>query len=398
MRAGIASHYPNFWNIPESLAEWSCLVRGVIRQLRGNGTSFQVGCRPWFGTEDAMDDHMPWGRGMVTPRPGGESPSSSNGPEGHEPLPPRSLPFYHQPVLLSEVLEYLQPGPGKLMFDGTLGGGGHTAAMLEQGARVVSMDKDDQALQYAAERLKPFGERFCALRGDFRRFPEILAETGVQGFDGMLVDIGVSSHQLDDAERGFSFMRDGPLDLRMDRSSGQSAADWLQTVSAEEMERAFRDYGEEPRARRIAQAIVNARKHKPLQRTLQLAELIATVNPKHGPRNPATLVFQALRIVVNDELGALHDFLAAAPRWLKPNGRLAVISFHSLEDRIVKQTFQHLSKPFLDRPEWPEPRPNPECVLRLLTKKPVEGSPAEVLANPRARSARLRVAERLPTP
>lgn len=317
-----------------------------------------------------------------------------------EPPPPeaavRNLPFYHAPVLLAEVVAMLEPAPGKLFFDGTLGGGGHTEALLQHGSRVVAMDQDLNALKHASERLKPFAAQFCALRGNFRNFPQIVEETGVSGFDGMLVDIGVSSHQLDDAARGFSFMRDGPLDLRMDTESSRTAADIVNTEDEAELVRIFFEYGEENNARRIARAILKARTSGPIRTTLQLADIVASASPKRGKRHPATLVFQALRIAVNDELAALHDFLAAAPRWLKPGGRLAVISFHSLEDRIVKQTLQHLSAPFIDRPEWPEARKNPDCVLKLITRKPIQATPQEIELNPRARSAVLRVAERLP--
>ena len=356
----------------------------------------QVGSWPWFGTADAMDDLMPWGRGTLVTRPG-----TGGGGDSFEPKPSehfsRNMPFYHAPVLLAEVIELLQPAPGKLMFDGTLGGGGHSEALLQHGARVVAMDQDVNALKHSTERLRPYAAQFCALRGNFRHFPQIVEETGVSGFDGMLVDIGVSSHQLDDAARGFSFMRDGPLDLRMDTDSPRTAADLVNAADEAELMRIFFDYGEEPNARRIARAIIKARTAHRIQTTLQFADIVAAASPKRGKRHPATLVFQALRIAVNDELAALHDFLAAAPRWLKPGGRLAVISFHSLEDRIVKQTLQHLSAPFVDRPEWPEARKNPDCLLKLITRKPVQASAQEIERNPRARSAVLRVAERLPT-
>lgn len=342
-----------------------------------------------------MDDLMPWGRGTLVTRP-----ATGGGGDMPELEPPehsgRNLPFYHLPVLLSEVIELLQPAPGKLFFDGTLGGGGHSEALLQHGARVVAMDQDPNALSHATERLKPYAAQFCALRGNFRHFPQIVEEVGVSGFDGMLVDIGVSSHQLDEASRGFSFMREGPLDLRMDTDGPRTAADLVNTADVHELTRIFREYGEEQNAWRIANAIVKARVARRIETTLQLADLVASVSPKRGKRNPATQVFQALRIAVNDELAALHDFLAAAPRWLKPGGRLAVISFHSLEDRIVKQTLAHLATPFLDRPEWPEPRKNPDCVLKLITRKPVQASEQETELNPRARSAVLRVAERLP--
>lgn len=258
------------------------------------------------------------------------------------------------------------------------------------------MDQDPAALCHATERLKSYATSFCALRGNFRHFPQIVEETGVSGFDGMLVDIGVSSHQLDDASRGFSFSKDAPLDMRMDTDSPRTAADLVNTADEAELVRILFEYGEEPNARRIARAILQARTARRITTTLQLADIIAMASPKRGRRHPATLSFQALRIAVNDELAALHDFLAAAPRWLKPGGRLAVISFHSLEDRIVKQTLQHLSAPTLDRPEWPEPRKNPDHQMKLITRKPIQATAQEIDANPRARSAVLRVAERLP--
>lgn len=354
---------------------------------------FQVGVWPWFGTSDAMDDLMPWGRGSLTSRP---SPPSSGVEPPDDPVSPRDLPFYHLPVLMQEVLDMLQPAPGKLIFDGTLGGGGHSEALLQKGARVVAMDQDDEALGYASERLKPYADRFCALKGNFRDFSSVLAEAGVTGLDGMLIDIGVSSHHLDAAERGFSFAKDGPLDMRMNTSASLTAADIVNTYSQEDIERILRDNAEEPQARRIARAIVHDREKQPFTTTLQLAEMIARVCPKHSKKHPATLTFQALRCEVNQEYNALRDFLVAAPKWLKPGGRLVVISFHSIEDRIVKQAFQHQSAPFIDRPEWPEAKRNPDCTLRLLTKKPVEAGEIELALNPRARSARLRAAERLP--
>ncbi len=355
--------------------------------------AFQVGVWPWFGASDAMDDLMPWGRGSLTKRPSKNESTGMEPPE--EPPQTRSLPFYHLPVLMQEVLDMLQPAPGKLIFDGTLGGGGHTEAILHAGARVVAMDQDDDALRYAGERMKPYADRFCALKGNFRDFPAVLGEAGVTGLDGMLIDIGVSSHHLDDAERGFSFAKDGPLDMRMNTSAPLTAADVVNTYPQEELERIFFEYGEEPQARRIARAIVNDRIQLQFTRTLQLAEMISRVCPKYSKKHPATLVFQALRCEVNQEYQALREFLAAAPRWLKPGGRLVVISFHSIEDRIVKQVFQHQSAPFVDRPEWPEAKRNPDCTLRVLTKKPLEATENELALNPRARSARLRAAERL---
>lgn len=298
--------------------------------------------------------------------------------------------------MVREVLDALQPAPGKLIFDGTLGGGGHAEALLDKGVQLVAMDRDENALRHATERLQKYESRFCALHGNFRHFPEILAETGVSGFDGMLVDLGVSSHQLDEPTRGFSFMNEGPLDLRMDQQSKRTAADLVNTESVEEIERVLREFGEEPQCRRIARAIVRARQKKPITTTAELAKIVESAVGRKGKRHPATLTFQALRIAINDELAALHQFLELAPRWLKPGGRLVVISFHSLEDRIVKQTFNHLTAPFQDRPEWPEPRPNQDFCMTLVNRKPLEPSEEEIKRNPRARSARIRVAQRLP--
>jgi 16S rRNA (cytosine1402-N4)-methyltransferase len=385
-----------FYTSAHSLSQAPCfpdLGSAFVGSWKAVLEAFQVGVWPWFGASDAMDDLMPWGRGSLTERPSKNDSTGMEPPE--EPTQTRNLPFYHLPVLMHEVLEMLQPAAGKLIFDGTLGGGGHTEAILQSGARVVAMDQDDDALRYAGERMKPYADRFCALKGNFRDFPSVLAEAGVTGLDGMLIDIGVSSHHLDDAERGFSFAKDGPLDMRMNTGAPLTAADVVNTYPQEELERIFFEYGEEPQARRIARAIVNDRVQLPFTRTLQLAEMISRVCPKYSKKHPATLVFQALRCEVNQEYQALREFLAAAPQWLKPGGRLVVISFHSIEDRIVKQAFQHQSAPFIDRPEWPEAKRNPDCTLRVLTRKPLEATENELALNPRARSARLRAAERL---
>lgn len=269
--------------------------------------TFQTGIWPWFGATDATEDLMPQGRGTVASRPTDEPSSGTPSPLGPDSANSRELPFYHLPVLLHEVVQYLQPAPGKLIFDGTLGGGGHSEALLQHGARVVAMDQDEEALRYASERLKPYADRFCALRGNFRDFPQVLGEAGVSGLDGMLIDIGVSSRHLDSAERGFSFNKDGPLDMRMDTNAPVTAADIVNTAPVEEIERILREYGEEPQARRMSQAIVRARAKQAITTTLQLANVIAEACPKHSKRHPATLAFQGLRLAVNDELGALED-------------------------------------------------------------------------------------------
>lgn len=351
----------------------------------------QMGTWPWFGNagpNPSSSDDRPCGLGGY----GGRQPEPFVDPGASS---AESVPFYHHPVLLHEIMDYLQPAPGRRFLDCTLGGGGHSEALLERGAHVVALDQDPVAIAHATSRLRGFAQQFCALRGNFRDFPEMLGEIGLGKFDGILADLGISSRQLDDPGKGFSFQHDGPLDLRMNPDALVSAADLVNDMPVEELQRILIEYGEEPNARRIARAIVQRRAGKAITTTLQLAEIIASVCPRKGHKHPATLTFQALRIAVNDELGALVDFLEAAPQWLKPGGKLAIMSFHSLEDRLVKRAFQRYSAPEIDRPEWPAPKPNPDFCLKVLTRKPVEPSEAEIKHNPRSRSARLRVAERL---
>lgn len=339
---------------------------------------------PWAGVAGRSDARMGFCR-------------AGGGMSEKEPLPdPAQEPSgYHEPVLPDEVMHFMQPGPGKLLLDATLGGGGHTERLLQAGARVIGLDQDTEALAHASQRLRGYGSAFISMQANFRHFADILTEAGVTGLDGILADIGVSSHQLDDAARGFSFMQDGPLDMRMNQSSGRTAADLVNSEPAEELARIFFELGDEKASRRIARAIVERRDTKKFSTTLELADCVASVLPRHGKKHPATRVFQALRIAVNDELGALEALLREAPKWLKPNGRLVLISFHSTEDRMVKQTFANWSAEWLDRPEWPEPKKNPAYCMRLLTRKPVEASGAELERNPRARSARLRAVEKL---
>ena len=306
--------------------------------------------------------------------------------------------FRHEPVLTEEILRVLQPRAGKLFLDGTLGGGGHSAALLTAGARVVGLDRDTAALAHARERLAVFGGQFRAVHGNFAEAsanPEVLSAAP---FDGALLDLGVSSHQLDTAARGFSFRHDGPLDMRMDSSSGETAADLVNTASEEELARIFREFGEEPLSKRAARAIVGERDRVAFARTSQLAALLERVLPRRGRIHPATRVFQALRIAVNDELGALRRALETIPLLLRSGARFAVITFHSLEDRIVKSFFRSGSEEWLDRPEWPAPRRNPGRRFLDLTRKPLEASPDEVKRNPRARSARLRAVEIISLP
>ncbi|MEZ0389712.1 MAG: 16S rRNA (cytosine(1402)-N(4))-methyltransferase RsmH [Verrucomicrobium sp.] len=305
---------------------------------------------------------------------------------------------YHLPVLPAEVVAALAPAPGKIILDGTLGGGGHTLLLLQAGAQVIGLDQDLDALKHANERLKPYAltGQFRSFQSNFRDFPRIMEEAGIASLDGLLVDLGVSSYQLNEASRGFSFMHDGPLDMRMNACEGPTAADLVNEGEVSELERILWEYGEERQSRRIVRALVERRQVRPFTTTSDLASAIEAVVPRRGKTHPATLTFQGLRIAVNDELAALADFLHAAPAALNTGGRLGVISFHSLEDRMVKQALQKLSTEWLDRPEWPEPRRNPEHCLKLLHRKPLEATGEELKRNPRARSAKLRSAEKLP--
>jgi 16S rRNA (cytosine1402-N4)-methyltransferase len=302
---------------------------------------------------------------------------------------------YHRPVLAAEVMELLAPRPSSLVVDATCGGGGHTEAILKSGADVLALDQDPEAIQHATDRLASFGGRVTLRQANFRHADKIFDELGITTIGGALLDLGVSSRQLENAERGFSVMRNGPIDMRMDPRNVLTAADIVNNYSEEQLTRLFRDLGEEPAARRIASFIVKARKSAPFRETLPLARAIEKVVERHGRRHPATQVFQALRMEVNDELGALTAGLRLLTSRLETGARIAVITFHSLEDRIVKNFFRDRSREWLDRPEWPAPRRNPEYDLKLITPKPVEPAEDEQRANPRSRSAKLRVAEKI---
>jgi len=302
---------------------------------------------------------------------------------------------YHRPVLAAEVLELLAPHPGSLVVDGTVGGGGHAEAILKTGADVLALDQDPDAIAEAQEQLAPYGGRVTLRQTNFRNADKILDELGVQKIGGALLDLGVSSRQLENAWRGSSMMRNGPLDMRMDPRSTITAAHIVNNYSEEDLTRIFRDLGEEPAARRIASLVVKMRKDSPFTETLQLARAIEKVVGRHGRRHPATQAFQALRMEVNDELGALEQGLRVLTARLESGARIAVIAFHSLEDRIVKNFIRDHSREWLDRPEWPEPQRNPEHDLRAITSKPVEPGENERRNNPRSRSAKLRVAEKI---
>jgi len=302
---------------------------------------------------------------------------------------------YHRPVLASEVIELLAPRPHSLVIDGTCGGGGHTEAILRVGADVLALDRDPEAIQYATDRLASFSGRVTLRQANFRHADKVLDELGLTTIGGALLDLGVSWRQLENAKRGFSLVRNGPLDMRMDPRTPTTAADVVNTYSEEQLTQLFRDLGEEPAARRIASLIVKARKSAPFRETLSLAHAIEKVVERHGRRHPATQVFQALRMEVNDELGALEEGIRVLSARLEPGARIAVITFHSLEDRIVKNFFRARSREWLDRPEWPAPQRNPDFDLKVITPKPVEPNHEEQRANPRSRSAKLRVAEKI---
>jgi 16S rRNA (cytosine1402-N4)-methyltransferase len=295
-------------------------------------------------------------------------------------------------VLLAETLEWLAPERGGLFVDATLGAGGHAQALLERSPslQLVGIDQDRDALALARERLRRFGARVRFLERNFQEIGEILDE--LSPADGILADLGVSSMQLDEASRGFSFRRDGPLDMRMNQN-GPSAADIVSTASPEKLTRILRDYGEERMAAKIVRGIVAERSRGPITSTRQLARIVADAKGTREKIDPATRVFQALRIEVNQELVALARFLAAAAQHLNARGRLAVISYHSLEDRLVKSAFRRDSGVCFC------PRSLPHCVcgarriLTVLTRRPIVPTEAERRANPRSRSARLRVAE-----
>lgn len=302
---------------------------------------------------------------------------------------------YHTPIMAEEIVALLRPAPGMIFLDGTAGGGGHTEQFLRHGADVIALDQDTDALAHCAARLSSYSNRLRLVESNFSNADTALDGLGVQTVAGALLDIGVSSYQLDTAARGFALMKDGPLDMRMSRTGPTTAADLVNTASVGELARIFREYGEEPRAMHIAARLVAIRTQRPLETTFDLAAAVTTIIPRTGPRHPATRVFQALRIAVNDELGALERGLVSVSSRLAHGARFAVISFHSLEDRIVKNFFRDRSTEWIDRPEWPEPRRNPERIFRLLTPRPMDASGEEISANPRARSAKLRVVERL---
>lgn len=312
------------------------------------------------------------------------------------------MEFHHVPVLLEPTMDSLALKSDGVYVDGTLGGGGHSENILIRTApdgKLIGIDQDDEALAAAGERLAGFGQRFIKVKSNFCEMKQVLADLEIPQVDGILLDIGVSSHQLDDGGRGFSYMVDAPLDMRMDQNSGgKTAADLLATLSEEEIANIIYQYGEERYSRRIARQIVNARKTEPVETTFQLVNLIRKAMPptkNKEKQHPAKRTFQALRIAVNDELGVLQAALDDALDLLKPGGRLSVITFHSLEDRIVKEQFKAWAKGCTCPPDFPICVCGKVPTVKIITRKPFTADENELNENPRARSAKLRCVEKL---
>ncbi len=309
--------------------------------------------------------------------------------------------FAHTPIMVDEVLALLRPERGGTFVDGTLGGGGHAEAVLQrlpQGSRLFGIDRDKDAIEAAQSRLKPFSDRFLAIRGNFFDIKTLLKTAGVTHIDGILLDLGVSSYQLDKPERGFSYQHEAPLDMRMDDTSPLTAYEVVNAYPLERLQRVIWEYGEERFAARIAARIVRERERAPIETTTQLAETIKqaipAANRRTGP-HPARRTFQALRIEVNGELEGLGQALNDAHDLLNPGGRMCVITFHSLEDRIVKKAFQSWENPCICPPKSPVCVCGRKPTARLITRKPLVPSEEELERNPRARSAKLRGIERI---
>lgn len=311
------------------------------------------------------------------------------------------MEFQHKSVLLQECIDALNIRPDGIYLDGTLGGAGHSsqiARRLTEGGRLIGVDRDRTALAAAKERLAPYADRVTLVHSDFAEIDAILDSLGIPAVDGMLFDLGVSSPQLDDASRGFSYMADAPLDMRMDKDDALTAGEVVNTWPQGELRRILYDYGEERYAPQIAAAICRAREKAPVETTLELVDIIRSAMPAQALRekqHPAKRSFQAIRIAVNDELGAVSRMMQAAVGRLNPGGRLAVITFHSLEDRIVKSEMQQAARGCTCPPEFPVCVCGKKPLVKLVTRKPIVSGPAELEENPRARSAKLRVAEKL---
>ena len=306
----------------------------------------------------------------------------------------------HVPVLLRECIDGLKIAPDGIYVDGTLGRGGHSEKIAEKllTGRLIGIDRDETAITEAGERLRTYSDRVTLVRANFRDIAGVLDDLGIDRVDGMLFDLGVSSPQLDDVSRGFSYMADAPLDMRMDRSSSLTAHDVVNGYDEAELRRIFFEFGEERYSSRIASAIVDRRAQKPIETTLELVDVIKSAMPAAALRekqHPAKRCFQAIRIAVNDELGSLSEMLGTAMDRLKPGGRIAVISFHSLEDRIVKNAIRARENGCTCPPGLPVCVCGFQKTMRSVTRKPIVPSETEISDNPRARSAKLRIAEKL---
>ena len=324
----------------------------------------------------------------------------------HSPSKPRSkrsneLNYSHQPVMLDEVMTGLNLRPGGFYVDCTAGGGGHSEEILRRtypDGILLALDQDPQALKAVLQRLQQYSNRLHLAKCNFADLPRLLTRMGVNGVNGILFDLGVSSHQLDNPERGFSYMEDAPLDMRMDPEQSVTAAQLIQNASQEELTNIIKKYGEERWASRIEAFIVKERQFRTISTTGQLVEIIKSAIPasarRKGP-HPAKRTFQALRIAVNRELEILNEALRGAVEMLIPGGRICVISFHSLEDRVLKETFKELANPCKCPGDFPQCVCNNKPVLKLITKSPIKPSNQELEENPRSRSAKLRVAEKL---
>ncbi len=310
------------------------------------------------------------------------------------------MDFSHKPVLLSECIEALQIKPNGIYVDGTAGGGGHSYFIAEKltTGRLIAIDRDTDAIAAATERLKPFGDRVTIVNSNFSQMDFVIKDLGIEKVDGILLDLGVSSYQLDTPERGFSYQYDAPLDMRMSKTGQLSAREIVNTYSLRELEIIIRDYGEEKFARRISQFILSSRERAPIETTFELTQVIKAAVPvaarRDGP-HPSKRTFQALRIAVNGELDALSSGLEAAIHLLNPQGRLAVISFHSLEDRIVKQRFVAAATGCVCAKDAPICVCGKKPLAKIISRKPIEASDLELENNPRSRSAKLRILEKI---
>ncbi len=309
--------------------------------------------------------------------------------------------FKHVSVLLEESIENLNIRPDGIYVDGTLGGGGHSleiAKNLKDDGLLIGIDQDENAIKAATGRLTHYANRFQAVRNNFSNLSEVLDNLGISEIDGLLLDLGVSSHQLDEPERGFSYMHDAPLDMRMDNRSPLTAKDVVNQYSEDALVKMIKDYGEEKWAKRIVQFIIDHRERESIETTYQLVDIIKKAIPKRarieGP-HPAKRTFQAIRIEVNRELEIIEETIIDATKYLRPGGRICMITFHSLEDRIVKNAFKKLQNPCICPPQFPVCQCHRKQELEIITRKPIIPSEEELEINPRSRSAKLRVAEKV---